>query len=89
MRSFIFYSMIVLMIVWTAVFVTELAYVYFSSTAVAAMAGTGYSLGDFGVFYDTIRDDFWGPDSAARVAVWGIPMIVLSIISAVTQPAAR
>ena len=79
MRSFIFYSMIVLMIVWTAVFITELAYVYFSSTAVAAMAGTGSSL----------RDDFWGPDSAARVAVWGIPMLVLSIISAVTQPAAR
>ena len=35
MRSFIFYFMIVLMIAWTAVFIMELAYVYFSSTAVA------------------------------------------------------
>ena len=89
MRSFIFYSMIVLMIIWTAVFIMEMAYVYYSSTAVAAMAGTEHSLGDFGVFYDTIRAGFWGPDAAARVAVWGIPMIVLSIISAVTQPTPR
>ncbi len=87
MRSFIFYLMIVLMIVWSAVFIMEMAYVYFSSTAVAAMAGTEQSLGDFGVFYDTIRDGFWGPAAAARVAVWGLPMMVLAIISAVTQPA--
>jgi hypothetical protein len=87
MRSFIFYSMVVLMIVWSAVFIMEMAYVYFSSTAVAAMGGTEQSLGDFGVFYDTIRESFWGPDAAARVAVWGLPMVVLAIISAVTQPA--
>ncbi len=89
MRSFIFYSMIVLMIVWSAVFIMEMAYVYFSSTAVAAMAGTERSLGDFGVFYDTIREGFWGLDAAARVAVWGLPMMVLAILSAVTQPAPR
>jgi hypothetical protein len=87
MRSFIFYSMIVLMIVWSAVFIMEMAYVYFSSTAVAAMAGTDPSLDGFGAFYDTIRDGFWGPVAAARVAVWGLPMMVLAIISAVTQPA--
>jgi len=89
MRSFIFYLMIVLMIVWTAVFIMELSYVYFSSTAVAAMAGTEQSVADFGVFYDTIRAGFWGPEAAARVAVWGLPMVVLAIISAVTQPAPR
>ena len=58
-----------------------------SSTAVAAMAGTEQSMGDFGVFYDTIRDGFWGLAAAARVTVWGLPMMVLAIISAVTQPA--
>ena len=89
MRSFIFYLMVVLMIVWTAVFIMELSYVYFSSTAVASMAGTEQSMDDFGVFYDTIRTDFWGPEAAARVAVWGLPMVVLAIISAVTQPAPR
>ena len=89
MRSFLFYLVVVLMIVWTAVFVMEMAYVYFSSTAVASMAGTERSLGDFGAFYDTVRADFWGPSAAARVAVWGLPMVVLAIISAVTQPAPR
>ena len=57
--------------------------------AVAAMAGTESSLGNLGAFYDTIREDFWGPEAAARVAVWGVPMVVLSIISAVSQPAPR
>ena len=54
-----------------------------------AMAGTEQSVADFGVFYDTIRAGFWGPEAAARVAVWGLPMVVLAIISAVTQPAPR
>jgi len=89
MRSFIFYLMVVLMIVWTALFVMELSYVYYSSTAVAAMAGTEQNLDDYGAFYDTIRAGFWGPEAAARVAVWGLPMVVLAIISAVTQPAPR
>lgn len=89
MRSFIFYLMILLMIVWTAAFIMELAYVYFSSPAVASMVGTDASLSNFGAFYDTIREGFWGPGAAARVAVWGVPMVVLAIISAVSQPAPR
>ncbi len=89
MRSFIFYTTLVLMIFWTAVFIMELTYVYHGSTAIAAMAGTEGSLGDFGALYDTIREGFWGPQAAARVAVWGLPMVVLCIITAVTQPAPR
>lgn len=89
MRSVIFYAMVVLMILWTSVFIMEVAYVYFTSTAVAAMAGNEWSLGNIGAFYDAVREDVWGPAAAARVAVWGLPMIVLAIIAAVTQPAAR
>ena len=89
MRSFIFYAMVILMIVWTAVFIMEITYVYFTSTAVAAMSGTEGNLVDFGVFYETIRDEFWGAGAAARIAVWALPMVVCAIISAVTQPVAR
>ena len=89
MRSFIFYTAVVLMIAWTAAFIFELVHVYGSSTAIAAMAGTERSLADFGVFYDTVRGGFWGPEAAARVAVWSLPMVVLAIITAVTQPAPR
>ena len=89
MRSFIFYSMIVLMIVWTAVFIMELAFVYFTSPAVATFAASGFTMTDVGQFYVTIRDGLWSITSGARVAVWALPMIVLAIISAVSQPTAR
>ena len=89
MRSFIYYSMVVLMVVWTAFFVLELAYVYFSSPAIAALSESGYSLTDFGQFYDRMRLQFWSITAGARVAVWALPMIVFAIITAVTQPEGR
>jgi hypothetical protein len=89
MRSFTFYSMILLMIVWTAIFIMELAFVYFTSSAVATFTASGYSLTDVGQFYVTIREGLWTITSGARVAVWALPMIVMAIISAVSQPTAR
>ncbi len=89
MRSFTFYSVIVLMIVWTAVFIMELAFVYLTSPAVATFAASGFTMTDVGQFYVTIRDGLWSIASGARVAVWSLPMIVLAIITAVTQPTAR
>ncbi len=89
MRSFTFYSVIVLMIVWTAVFIMELAFVYLTSPAVATFAASDFTMTDVGQFYVTIRDGLWSIASGARVAVWSLPMIVLAIITAVTQPTAR
>lgn len=89
MRSFVFYSMVVLMIVWTAFFIMELAYVYFSSPAVATVAASEFAMADIGQFYVTIRTEFWGIASGARVAVWALPMLVFAILSAATQPAGR
>ena len=89
MRSFTFYSMVFLMIVWTAIFIMELAFVYFTSSAVATFTASGYSLTDVGQFYVTIREGLWTITSGARVAVWALPMIVMAIISAVSQPTAR
>ena len=89
MRSLTFYSVIVLMIVWTAVFIMELAFVYLTSPAVATFAASGFTMTDVGQFYVTIRDGLWSIASGARVAVWSLPMIVLAIITAVSQPTAR
>ncbi len=89
MRSFTFHSMLFLMIVWTAVFIMELTFVYFTSSAVATFTASGFTMTDVGQFYVTIRDGFWSIASGARVAVWALPMIVLVLISAVTQPTAR
>ena len=89
MRSFTFYSVVVLMIVWTAIFILELALVYFTSPAVATFAASGFTVTDGGQFYVTIREGLWSITSGARVAVWGLPMIVLVLISAVSQPTAQ
>ena len=89
MRSFSFYSVVVLMIVWTAVFIMELSFVYFTSPAVATFAASGSTMTDVGQFYVTIRDGLWSITSGALVAVWALPMIVLVLISAVTQPTAQ
>lgn len=88
MRSFIFYLMVVLMVVWTAVFIVELVYAYPSSPEPAADAG-GFSLAALGAFYERVRADLWSIASGARIAVWALPMIVFAILSAVTQPSAR
>ncbi len=89
MRSFTFYSVVVLMIVWTAIFILEMALVYFTSPAVATFAASGFTVTDGGQFYVTIREGLWSITSGARVAVWSLPMNVLAIISAVSQPTAR
>ncbi len=88
MRSFTFYSVVVLMIVWTAIFILELALVYFTSPAVATFAASGFTMTDVGQFYVTIRDGLWSITSGARMAVWALPMIVLALVSAVTLPTA-
>ncbi len=89
MRSFTFYSVVVLMIVWTAIFIFEMAIVYFTSPAVATFAASGFNMTDGGKFYVTISEGLWSITSGARVAVWGLPMIVLVLISAVSQPTAQ
>jgi hypothetical protein len=78
--------MVLLMLVWTAVFLMELAYLYYSSEIVTAFLGGDMMMVDVAQLYDTLRDDFWSLSSAARVAVWGLPMLVFAIISAETQP---
>jgi hypothetical protein len=35
--------------------------------------------------YRTLLPDLWGPAAQARAIVWGIPMIVFALISAITQ----
>ena len=86
MRSFVFYVMVLLMIVWSAVFLMELAYLYYSSETVTAFLAGDMMMVNVAQFYDLVRDDFWSLSSAARVAVWALPMLVFAIISAETQP---
>ncbi len=89
MRSFIFYAMAVLMVLWTTVFMIELAYVYYGSEAVVTLKASEFTVADLFGFYDTARAEVWSATSAARLAVWALPMIVFAILSALTQPPPR
>ena len=89
MRNFIFYAMVVMMVLWTAVFMIELAYVYNGSEAVVALKASEFTVADLFGFYDTLRVEVWSASAAARLAVWALPTIVFAILSALTQPPPR
>ena len=86
MRSFIFHAMVVLMIVWTAVFLMELTYMYFVSEVGATIAVGSFNMTNLDQLYAMVREGFWGAAAAARVAVWALPMLFFAFITAVTQP---
>ncbi len=87
MRSFIFYVTVVLMIVWTSLFLMELTYMYFVSDVGATIAAGAFNMSNLDQLYAVVREGFWSTAAAARVAVWGLPMLILAVIVAVTQPA--
>ncbi len=86
MRSFIFYMMIVLMIVWTTIFLMEMTYLYFGSEAGATINAGSFNMSNLDQLFAMVREGFWGTAAAARVAVWALPMLVLAVLSAVAQP---
>ncbi len=86
MRSSIFYVMIILMIVWTTVFLMEMTYLFFGSEAGATIAAGSFNLSNLDQLFAMVREGFWGIAAAARVAVWALPMLVLAVLSAVVQP---
>ncbi len=86
MRSSIFYVMIILMIVWTTVFLMEMTYLFFGSEAGATIAAGSFNMSNLDQLFTMVREGFWGPAAAARVAVWALPMLVLAVLSAVVQP---
>ena len=86
MRSFIFHAMVVLMIVWTSLFLMELTYMYFGSEVGATINAGAFNTSNLNQLYAMVREDFWSTAAAARVAVWALPMLFFAVITAVTQP---
>jgi hypothetical protein len=77
--------MILLMVLWTAVLVVDLAQGLLSIGGIVAV-GADEPAGEWvrrialGVWYD-----LWSLKAQARAIVWGIPMIVFALITALTQ----
>lgn len=85
MRRVIHATMILLMVLWTAVLVIDLAQGLLTigdAAAVAVNEPAGEQARRLALGF---WQDLWGAEAQARAIVWGIPMIVLALITALTQ----
>lgn len=85
MHRVIYVLMILLMIVWTAGVVYDLALVVLNSQAAAGAATEATAIQTAERAFDELWADVWGPKAQARAIVWGIPMIVFAMIAAISQ----
>ena len=85
MRRVLYYLMIVLMVLWTAVLVADLTQVLLSSGIFAATPAEQTPIQTAQGAFQTLLPDLWSPAAQARAIVWGLPMIVFALIAAITQ----
>ncbi len=85
MRRIVHYLMIVLMVLWTAVLLADLAQGLLASGIFAAAPVDQTPTQTAQGAVQTLLRDFWGAAAQARAIVWGVPMTVFALIAAITQ----
>ncbi len=83
-RAF-YVSMIVLMVLWTAVLAADLVQSLIASGIFAAPEPEQSMVQTAESAYRKLLPDLWGPAAQARAIVWGLPMIVFALIAAISQ----
>ena len=79
------YLMLFLMILWTAVLVTDLVQGLLASGVFAAAPVDQTPIQTAQGAFQALLPDLWGPAAQARAIVWGLPMMVFALIAAITQ----
>ncbi len=85
MRRIVHYLMIFLMVLWTAVLVTDLVQGLLASGVFAAAPVDQTPIQTAQGAIQSLLSDLWGPAAQARAIVWGLPMMVFALIAAITQ----
>lgn len=85
MRRAIHSAMIVLMVLWTAIVVVDLVQSLFTSSEIIGVVANETAADRARRFAQSLWHDFWGIKAQARAIVWGIPMIVFALVTALTQ----
>ncbi len=85
MNRIVHYLMIILMVLWTAVLVTDLVQGLLASGIFAATPVDQTPIQTAQGAFQTLLPDIWGPAAQARAIVWGLPMTVFALITAITQ----
>ncbi len=81
----IYFLMIVLMVLWTAVLAADLVQSLLASGVFAAPEPEQSAVQTAESVYRKLFPDLWGPAAQARAIVWGLPMIVFALLAAITQ----
>ncbi len=85
MLRIVHYLMFFMMVLWTAVLVTDLVQGLMASGAFAAAPAEQTPVQTAQGLFQTLLPDLWGPAGQARAIVWGLPMTVFALIAAITQ----
>jgi len=85
MQRTIYYATIVLMVLWTAFLVADLVQLVLASGLAAGPADGEAVPAALDRGYQTVRDVIWGSAAQARAIVWGLPMIVFSLVAAISR----
>ncbi len=83
-RAF-YVSMIVLMVLWTAVLAADLVQSLLASAVFAAPESEQSTIQTVQIFFRKLLHDIWRPAAQARAIVWGLPMIVFALLAAISQ----
>jgi hypothetical protein len=85
MLRIVHYLMFFLMVLWTAVLVTDLVQGLMASGVFAATPADQTPVQTAQGVFQKLLADLWGPAAQARAIVWGLPMMVFALIAAITQ----
>ena len=85
MPQIVHYLMFFLMVLWTAVLVTDLVQGLLASGIFAAAPDDQTPIQTAQGAIQALLPDLWGPAAQARAIVWGLPMTVFALIAAITQ----
>lgn len=85
MPKFFFWLMVILMVLWTGILGLDLVRSLLADQQLMAVAGQADPLAAGEAAVPGLLAKIWGPDGQARAIVWGLPMIVFSMIAAISQ----
>ena len=85
MNRIVHYLMFLLMVLWTAVLVTDLVQGLLASGVFAGAPADQTPIQTAQGAFRTLLPDIWSPAAQARAIVWGLPMTVFALIAAITQ----
>ncbi len=85
MPRIVHYLSLFLMVLWTAVLVTDLVQSLLASGVFAATPVDQSPIQTAQGAFQSLLPDLWGPAAQARAIVWGLPMTVFALIAAITQ----